>query len=141
MTIPILSYAAKYASAFYGPFRDAAGSAPQFGDRRSYQMDYRNAHEALKEVYLDIDEGADIVMVKPALSYLDIIYRVKQSMELPVCAYNVSGEYSMVKAAGTLGFGDEAKLVREIMTAIFRAGADMVISYHTCDILKNRWFD
>lgn len=141
MTIPILSYAAKYASAFYGPFRDAAGSAPQFGDRRSYQMDYRNAHEALKEVYLDIDEGADIVMVKPALSYLDIIYRVKQSVELPVCAYNVSGEYSMVKAAGTLGFGDEAKLVREIMTAIFRAGADMVISYHTCDILKNRWFD
>ncbi|HQI37806.1 MAG TPA: porphobilinogen synthase [Spirochaetota bacterium] len=141
ITIPILSYAAKYASAFYGPFRDAAGSAPQFGDRRSYQMDYRNAHEALKEVNLDIDEGADIVMVKPALSYLDIIYRVKQSMELPVCAYNVSGEYSMVKAAGTLGFGDEAKLVREIMTAIFRAGADMVISYHTCDILKNRWFD
>jgi porphobilinogen synthase len=141
ITIPILSYAAKYASAFYGPFRDAAGSAPQFGDRRSYQMDYRNAHEALKEVYLDIDEGADIVMVKPALSYLDIIYRVKQSMELPVCAYNVSGEYSMVKAAGTLGFGDEAKLVREIMTSIFRAGADMVISYHTCDILKNRWFD
>lgn len=141
ITIPILSYAAKYASAFYGPFRDAAGSAPQFGDRRSYQMDYRNAHEALKEVYLDIDEGADIVMVKPALSYLDIIYRVKLSMELPVCAYNVSGEYSMVKAAGTLGFGDEAKLVREIMTSIFRAGADMVISYHTCDILKNRWFD
>ncbi|HOR94657.1 MAG TPA: porphobilinogen synthase, partial [Spirochaetota bacterium] len=141
MAIPILSYAAKYASAFYGPFRDAAGSAPQFGDRRSYQMDYRNAHEALKEVYLDIDEGADIVMVKPALSYLDIIYRVKQSVELPVCAYNVSGEYSMVKAAGTLGFGDEAKLVREIMTSIFRAGADMVISYHTCDILKNRWFD
>ena len=141
ITIPILSYAAKYASAFYGPFRDAAGSAPQFGDRRSYQMDYRNAHEALKEVNLDIDEGADIVMVKPALSYLDIIYRVKQSVELPVCAYNVSGEYSMVKAAGTLGFGDEAKLVREIMTSIFRAGADMVISYHTCDILKNRWFD
>lgn len=141
ITIPILSYAAKYASAFYGPFRDAAGSAPQFGDRRSYQMDYRNAQEALKEVYLDIDEGADIVMVKPALSYLDIIYRVKQSVELPVCAYNVSGEYSMVKAAGTLGFGDEAKLVREIMTSIFRAGADMVISYHTCDILKNRWFD
>lgn len=141
MATPILSYAAKYASAFYGPFRDAAGSAPQFGDRRSYQMDYRNAHEALKEVYLDIDEGADIVMVKPALSYLDIIYRVKQSVEVPVCAYNVSGEYSMVKAAGTLGFGDEAKLVREIMTSIFRAGADMVISYHTCDILKNRWFD
>jgi len=139
--IPILSYAAKYASAFYGPFRDAAGSAPQFGDRRSYQMDFRNAHEALKEVYLDIEEGADIVMVKPALAYLDIIHRVKQAVDVPVCAYNVSGEYSMVKAASTLGFGDEARLVREIMTAIFRAGADMVISYHTVDILKNKWFD
>ncbi|MGB4268064.1 MAG: porphobilinogen synthase [Spirochaetota bacterium] len=139
--IPILSYAAKYASAFYGPFRDAAGSAPQFGDRRSYQMDFRNAREALKEVYLDIEEGADIVMVKPALAYLDILYRVKQAVDVPVCAYNVSGEYSMVKAATTLGFGDEARLVREIMTAIFRAGADMVISYHTVDILKNRWFD
>jgi len=139
--IPILSYAAKYASAFYGPFRDAAGSAPQFGDRRSYQMDFRNAREALKEVYLDIEEGADIVMVKPALAYLDIIHRVKQAVDVPVCAYNVSGEYSMVKAASTLGFGDEARLVREIMTAIFRAGADMVISYHTVDILKNKWFD
>ncbi len=139
--VPILSYAAKYASAFYGPFRDAAGSAPQFGDRRSYQMDFRNAREALKEVYLDIEEGADIVMVKPALAYLDIISLVRQSVEVPVCAYNVSGEYSMVKAASTLGFGDEARLVREIMTAIFRAGADMVISYHTVDILKNKWFD
>jgi len=139
--IPILSYAAKYASAFYGPFRDAAGSAPQFGDRRSYQMDFRNSREALKEVYLDIEEGADIVMVKPALAYLDIIHRVKQAVDVPVCAYNVSGEYSMVKAASTLGFGDEARLVREIMTAIFRAGADMVISYHTVDILKNKWFD
>jgi len=138
--IPILSYAAKYASAFYGPFRDAAGSAPQFGDRRSYQMDFRNEREALKEVYLDIEEGADIVMVKPALAYLDIIHRVKQAVDVPVCAYNVSGEYSMVKAASTLGFGDEARLVREIMTAIFRAGADMVISYHTVDILKNKWF-
>ena len=138
--IPILSYAAKYASAFYGPFRDAAGSAPQFGDRRSYQMDFRNSREALKEVYLDIEEGADIVMVKPALAYLDIIHRVKQAVDVPVCAYNVSGEYSMVKAASTLGFGDEARLVREIMTAIFRAGADMVISYHTVDILKNKWF-
>jgi len=139
--IPILSYAAKYASAFYGPFRDAAGNAPQFGDRRSYQMDFRNSREALKEVYLDIEEGADIVMVKPALAYLDIIHRVKQAVDVPVCAYNVSGEYSMVKAASTLGFGDEARLVREIMTAIFRAGADMVISYHTVDILKNKWFD
>lgn len=139
--IPILSYAAKYASAFYGPFRDAAGSAPQFGDRRSYQMDFRNANEALKEVYMDIEEGADIVMVKPALAYLDIIHRVKQAVDVPVCAYNVSGEYSMVKAASSLGFGDEARLVKEIMTAIFRAGADMVISYHTVDILKNKWFD
>ncbi len=139
--IPILSYAAKYASAFYGPFRDAAGSAPQFGDRRSYQMDCRNAHEALKEVYLDIEEGADIVMVKPALAYLDIITRVRQSVDVPICAYNVSGEYSMVKAAATLGFGDEARLVREILTAIFRAGADMVISYHTVDVLKNKWFE
>ncbi|MCX8124978.1 MAG: porphobilinogen synthase [Spirochaetes bacterium] len=138
---PVLSYAAKYASAFYGPFRDAAGSAPQFGDRRSYQMDFRNAREALKEVMLDIEEGADIVMVKPALAYLDIIALVKQSVDVPVCAYNVSGEYSMVKAAATLGFGDEVRLVREIMTAIFRAGADMVISYHTVDIIKNKWFD
>lgn len=136
----ILSYAAKYASAFYGPFRDAAGSAPQFGDRRSYQMDFRNANEAEHEVLLDIDEGADIVMVKPALSYLDIIYRVKQISDLPVCSYNVSGEYSMVKAAARLGFGDEQRLVTEIITSIFRAGSDMIMTYHTRDILKNGWF-
>ncbi|MBN2107614.1 MAG: porphobilinogen synthase [Deltaproteobacteria bacterium] len=138
--IPILAYAAKYASAFYGPFRDAAGSTPRFGDRRSYQMDFRNAAEAEREVLLDIEEGADIVMVKPALSYLDIIYRIKNIVKVPVCAYNVSGEYSMVKAAGRLGFGDEQRLTTEILTSIFRAGADMIISYHTRDILKNKWF-
>jgi porphobilinogen synthase len=138
--IPILAYAAKYASAFYGPFRDAAGSAPQFGDRRSYQMDFRNAAEAEREVLLDIEEGADIVMVKPALSYLDIIHRIKSIVRAPVCAYNVSGEYSMVKAAGRLGFGDEQRLTTEILTSIFRAGADMIISYHTRDVLKNKWF-
>ncbi|HSV97138.1 MAG TPA: porphobilinogen synthase [Spirochaetota bacterium] len=136
---PILSYAAKYASAFYGPFRDAAGSAPQFGDRRSYQMDCRNALEAEKEVMLDIDEGADIVMVKPALAYLDIIRRVREIVNVPVCAYNVSGEYSMVKAAAKLGYADERMLVTEILTGIFRAGADMVISYHARDIFRQGW--
>jgi porphobilinogen synthase len=138
--IPIMSYAAKYASAFYGPFRDAAGSAPQFGDRRSYQMDCRNAREAEHEVLLDLEEGADIVMVKPALSYLDIICRVRQMVQVPVCAYNVSGEYSMVKTAAHSGFINEEQMVKEILTSIFRAGADMVISYHTRDILKNNWF-
>lgn len=136
----ILSYAAKYASAFYGPFRDAAGSAPAFGDRKTYQMDYRNAIEAEKEALLDIDEGADIVMVKPALSYLDIIRRVKDIAEVPVCAYNVSGEYSMVKLASKEGIADERMAVTEILTSIWRAGADMIISYHTRDIFKNSWF-
>lgn len=136
----ILSYAAKYASAFYGPFRDAAGSAPAFGDRKTYQMDYRNAIEAEKEVMLDIDEGADIVMVKPALSYLDIIKRVKVIAGVPVCAYNVSGEYSMVKLAAKEGIADERMAVTEILTSIWRAGADMIISYHTRDIFKNNWF-
>jgi porphobilinogen synthase len=138
--VPIMSYAAKYCSAFYGPFRDAAGSAPQFGDRRSYQMDFRNRREAEKEVLLDINEGADIVMVKPALSYLDIITRVKDLTDLPVCAYNVSGEYSMVKAAAKLGMGDEERLSVEILGSIFRAGADMIITYHARDVLKNNWF-
>ena len=138
--IAILSYAAKYASSFYGPFREAAASAPRFSDRRSYQVDYRNASDAIREVIMDIEEGADIVMVKPALSYLDIIYRIKQIVNVPVCAYNVSGEYSMVKEAGRLGFGDEQGLVTEILTSIFRSGADMIISYHTRDILKNKWF-
>jgi len=139
LDMPILSYAAKYASAFYGPFRDAAGSAPRFGDRRSYQMDYRNALEAEKEVLLDIDEGADIVMVKPALAYLDIIRRVRDIVNVPVCAYNVSGEYSMVKAAAGLGYADERMLVTEILTGIFRAGADMVISYHAREVLRQGW--
>ncbi len=136
---PILSYAAKYASAYYGPFRDAAESPPQFGDRRSYQMDPANADEALREVAADLDEGADIVMVKPALAYLDIIRRVRDIVNVPVCAYNVSGEYSMVKAAAKLGYADERMLVGEILTGIFRAGADMVISYHTRDIFRQGW--
>ena len=138
--LPILSYSAKYSSAFYGPFREAAGSAPQFGDRKTYQMDCRNAREALKEVFLDIDEGADIIMVKPALSYLDIIRRVKEEVLLPVCAYNVSGEYSMVKLMGQHGYGDEERLTIEILTSIFRAGSDMIISYHTRDVFKNNLF-
>ena len=138
--VPILSYAAKYSSAFYGPFREAAGSAPQFGDRKSYQMDFRNAREAEKEVLLDIEEGADMIMVKPALSYLDIICRIRQMTNLPLCAYNVSGEYSMVKLMARHGFGDEKNLVREIITSIFRAGADMVISYHTRDIFRDNIF-
>ncbi len=138
--LPILAYSAKYASAFYGPFREAAGSAPQFGDRSSYQMDCRNSLEAEKEVLLDISEGADMVMVKPALSYLDVIYRTRRLVNVPICAYNVSGEYSMVKSMAKLGYGDEARLTKEIITSIFRAGADMIISYHTRDIFKNNWF-
>jgi porphobilinogen synthase len=136
----ILAYSAKYASAFYGPFREAAGSAPAFGDRKTHQMDPKNAIEAEKEVLLDIDEGADIVMVKPALSYLDIIKRVKDIIRVPLCAYNVSGEYSMVKYAAINGYGDERSLCTEILTSIFRAGADMIISYHTRDIFKGNWF-
>jgi len=136
----IMAYSAKFCSAFYSPFRDIAGSAPQFGDRKSYQMDFRNAIEAEKEIAADIDEGADIVMVKPALSYMDIIYRAKQISCLPLCVYNVSGEYSMVKAAAEKGYIDEKRIVTEIMTSFFRAGSDMIISYHTRDILKNGWF-
>jgi porphobilinogen synthase len=126
---PIMAYAAKYASGFYGPFREAAESTPQFGDRRSYQMDPANAEEALREVELDIREGADIVMVKPALAYLDVIYRVKQKFGYPLAAYNVSGEYSMIKAAGQNGWIDEPRIMMEVLYAIRRAGADMVISY------------
>lgn len=128
--IPILSYAAKYASAFYGPFREAAASAPQFGDRKSYQMDTANAREALKEVALDVKEGADIVMVKPALSYLDIIVKIKEKFLLPVAAYNVSGEYAMVKAAVKQKLVDEKKITLEILTSIKRAGADLILTYH-----------
>ena len=127
--IPIMAYSAKYASHFYGPFRDAAESPPQFGDRRGYQMDPANGDEALREVELDILEGADIVMVKPALAYLDIIWRVKQAFGLPVAAYNVSGEFSMVKAAAEKGWLDERAVATEILTAIRRAGADIIITY------------
>ncbi len=128
--VPILSYAAKYASGFYGPFRDAAGSAPQFGDRRSYQMDPANRREAVKEVLLDIDEGADMVMVKPALAYLDIIREIKELTRIPVAAYNVSGEYSMLKAAAANGWIDGERVMLEILTGIRRAGADLIITYH-----------
>jgi porphobilinogen synthase len=127
--VPILSYAAKYASGFYGPFRDAAESAPQFGDRRSYQMDPPNAREALREVALDVQEGADMVMVKPALAYLDIICRVRDAFDLPVVAYNVSGEYSIVKAGERLGWVDGARLMMEILVSIKRAGADLILTY------------
>jgi porphobilinogen synthase len=134
--IPIMSYAAKYASGFYGPFREAAESTPQFGDRRSYQMDSRNADEALREVELDIQEGADIVMVKPALAYLDIIYRVKQRFGYPVAAYNVSGEFSMIKAAGQNGWIDEERIMLEVLLAIKRAGADMILTYFAKDVAR-----
>jgi porphobilinogen synthase len=132
---PIMAYSAKYASAFYGPFREAAESAPQFGDRKTYQMDPANSNEALREVALDIKEGADIVMVKPALSYLDVINRVKNDFNMPVCAYNVSGEFSMVKAAAEKGWIDEERIVLEILTSIKRAGSDMIISYHSQDVV------
>jgi porphobilinogen synthase len=127
--VTIVSYAAKYASAFYGPFREAAGSAPSFGDRRSYQMDPANAREALREVETDVAEGADAVMVKPALAYLDIIWRVKERVQVPVAAYNVSGEYSMVKAAAAAGWIDESRAIVELLTSIRRAGADMILTY------------
>ena len=128
---PIMAYSAKYASGFYGPFREAAESAPQFGDRATYQMDPANGNEAMREVAADIEEGADIVMVKPALSYLDVIYRTRHEFNMPVAAYNVSGEFSMVKAAGKLGWIDEDRVMLEILTSIKRAGADIIISYHT----------
>jgi porphobilinogen synthase len=134
--LPIMAYSAKYASAFYGPFREAANSAPQFGNRATYQMDPANGNEALREVALDIEEGADIVMVKPALSYLDIIQRVKTTFNIPVAAYNVSGEYAMVKAAAANGWIDEKRMVREILTSIKRAGSDIIITYHAQEIVK-----
>ena len=133
---PIMAYSAKYASSFYGPFRDAAESAPQFGDRRSYQMDPGNAIEALREVGLDVDEGADIVMVKPALAYLDVIARVKGEFGLPVAAYSVSGEYAMIKAAGRLGWLDEERVMMEALMSIRRAGADLVITYFAKDAAR-----
>ena len=132
--VPIMAYSAKYASAYYGPFRDAADSVPQFGDRRSYQMDPANSNEALREVELDLEEGADIVMVKPALAYLDVIQRVKSTFEVPVAAYNVSGEYAMIKAAGQMGWIDEEQIVLESLTAMKRAGADMILTYFARDV-------
>lgn len=134
--VAVMSYAVKYASAYYGPFREAADSAPQFGDRRSYQMDPANAREALKEVALDIAEGADLVIVKPALAYLDIVRSVKDNTDLPVVAYNVSGEYAMVKAAAANGWIDERQIVQETLLGMKRAGADMIITYHALDAAR-----
>ncbi|HET6466066.1 MAG TPA: porphobilinogen synthase [Nitrospiria bacterium] len=135
-TTPILSYAAKYASAFYGPFREAAESTPQFGDRKSYQMDPSNVREALREVAMDIEEGADIVMVKPALSYLDVIYRVRSTFNVPVAAYHVSGEYAMLKAAARLKWLDEDRAMMETLTSIRRAGADLILTYFAKDAAR-----
>jgi len=134
--VAIMAYAAKYASGFYGPFREAAESTPQFGDRRSYQMDPGNSDEALREVELDLREGADIVMVKPAMAYLDIVYRVKQKFGYPVAAYNVSGEYSMIKAAGKNGWIDEKRIMMELLLSIKRAGADMILTYFAKDVAR-----
>jgi porphobilinogen synthase len=133
---PIMAYSAKYASGFYGPFRDAAESAPKFGDRSTYQMDPANSDEALREVREDIMEGTDMVMVKPALSYLDVIHRVKSEFNIPVVAYNVSGEFSMVKAAAANGWIDEQRVIREILTSIKRAGADVIITYHAKEFIN-----
>lgn len=135
----IMSYAIKFASAFYGPFREAADSAPQKGDRKSYQMDFRNGREAMKEAMIDEQEGADILMVKPALAYMDVISQLRQNTLLPVACYNVSGEYSMVKAAAAKGWIDEQKIVMENMHAFARSGADIIITYHTKDILEKGW--
>lgn len=134
--LPIMSYSSKFSSSFYGPFREAADSAPQFGDRKSYQMDYCNSREAMMEMELDIQEGADIIMVKPALSYLDIIKQGKEHFNVPMAAYNVSGEYSMIKAASKMGWIDEKQIVTEVLTSIKRAGADIIITYFAKDIVK-----
>ena len=134
--IPIMSYAVKFASAFYGPFREAAGSAPSFGDRKSYQMDFHNRREALKEAMLDVDEGADIIMVKPAMSYLDLVREVHDMTDLPIATYSVSGEYAMVKAAAQKGWIDEDRIVCEMATAAFRAGADIYITYYAKELAK-----
>lgn len=135
-SVPIMAYSAKYCSSFYGPFREAAHSAPQFGDRRTYQMDPANTQEAIREVTMDVEEGADIIMIKPALAYLDIIYRVKDEFDLPVAAYNVSGEYSLIKAAEQMGWIDGQKVMMETLTAIKRAGADMILTYFAVDAAK-----
>jgi len=134
--MPIMAYSSKFASSFYGPFRQAAESAPRFGDRKSYQMDTANSDEALREVQLDLQEGADIVMVKPALAYLDIIRRVKEGFNIPLAAYNVSGEFSMVKAAAKMGWLDEKNIILEILNSIRRAGADIIITYHAKEAAK-----
>jgi len=134
--LPIMSYAAKYASAFYGPFREAAGSAPQFGDRRSYQMDPANSLEALREVALDVEEGADIIMVKPAMAYLDVLRMVRDEIDLPLAAYNVSGEYAMIKAAAEKGWIDGERVMMETLTSIKRAGADLILTYFAKEAAK-----
>lgn len=136
VNVPIMSYAAKYASAFYGPFREAAGATPQFGDRRSYQMDPPNAREALREIQLDIEEGADIVMVKPALSYLDIIARARAQFDVPIAAYQVSGEFAMIEAAARAGWLDRDRIILETATAVKRAGADILVTYHALDLAR-----
>ena len=136
LNTPIMSYAVKYASAFYGPFREAAGSAPSFGDRKSYQMDFHNRREALKEAALDVEEGADIIMVKPAMSYLDIVREVKDMTDLPVAAYSVSGEYAMVKAAAKMGFIDEEKIMCEMAAGAYRAGTDIYLTYFAKELAK-----
>ncbi len=134
--VPIMSYAVKYASAFYGPFREAAESAPQFGNRKTYQMDPANSLEAIREATMDIEEGADIIMVKPALSYLDIIYRIREEIDLPVAAYNVSGEYSIVKAAEIMGWVDGKAMIMETLLSIKRAGADIIMTYAAIDVAR-----
>jgi len=134
--VPMMSYSAKYASAFYGPFRDACGSSPDFGDRRSHQMDHPNARSAVREALLDIEEGADIIMVKPALSYLDIIYRLREEVNVPIAAYSVSGEYSLIKNGGEAGLIDSEGVFLEVMNSIKRAGADLIITYHALDLAK-----
>ena len=134
--VAVMSYAAKYASAYYGPFRDAVHSAPQFGDRKTYQMDSANAREAIKEIALDLDEGADIIMIKPALAYMDIIRAAREYCDVPICVYNVSGEYAMVKAAAAQGLIDERRLVMESLLGMKRAGADMIITYHALDAAR-----
>ena len=136
INIPIMSYSAKYASGFYGPFREAAESAPKFGDRKTYQMNPANSDEAMREIQLDIEEGADIVMIKPALSYLDIIHRAKNTFNIPIAAYNVSGEYSMIKAAGANGWIDEERVMMEVITSIKRAGANIIITYFAKEIAE-----
>ncbi|MHC4944348.1 MAG: porphobilinogen synthase, partial [Planctomycetota bacterium] len=133
------SYAAKYASSFYGPFRDAAESAPQFGDRRGYQMDPANVREAMREIALDIEEGADMIMVKPAMAFLDVVLAARENFDVPLAAYNVSGEYSMVKAAAQKGWIDEKRITMEILTSILRAGADVILTYHALDAA--RWLE